>query len=145
MPDGSSVQRIKKEKRSLGIDPAPAGMSRRKFLTFLGTGSAALAVGSSRLLAGCASGEEGGATGSTNGSTMAENSSNGSSQAFFKPIEPTDKDDVVLPEGFKYKVIRKSGDRITSDGRKFGFNNDFVAYFPIDTLDGGDNSEDGIL
>ncbi len=145
MPDGSSVQKIKEEKRSLSIEPASAGMSRRKFLTFLGTGSAALAAGSSGLLAGSAGAAEGGATGSTNESTMAENGFSGSSQAFFKPVEPTDKDDVVLPEGFKYKVIRKSGDRITSDGRKFGFNNDFISYFPIDTLDGGDNSEDGLL
>ncbi len=34
---------------------------------------------------------------------------------------------------------------MTSDGRTFGFNNDYVAYFPIDALDGGLNSYDGLL
>jgi secreted PhoX family phosphatase len=52
------AQQIKKEKRELHIEPAPVGMSRRRFLTFLGTGSAALAAGSSGVLAGCAKGEE---------------------------------------------------------------------------------------
>ncbi|MEJ7842682.1 MAG: twin-arginine translocation signal domain-containing protein [Rubrobacter sp.] len=57
-----SVQRIKKEKRDLDLQP-PEGMSRRRFLTFLGTGSAALAAGSSGVLVGCAEGEEGGQQG----------------------------------------------------------------------------------
>ena len=39
------VQRIKREKRNRLIEPAPAGMTRRRFLTFLGAGSAALATG----------------------------------------------------------------------------------------------------
>src|SRR3712207_5867711 len=55
---GPSVQRIKKEKRGRGVEPA-RGVSRRRFLTFLGTGSAALAAGSSGILVGCAEGEEG--------------------------------------------------------------------------------------
>jgi hypothetical protein len=50
MADGPSVRRIKREKRELGVKPAPAGMSRRRFLTFLGTGSAALAAGSAGVL-----------------------------------------------------------------------------------------------
>ncbi len=144
MKDKSSVQRIKKKKRDLGISPAPAGMSRRKFLTYLGTGSAALAAGSAGLV-GCSS-EEGGAATTTGSSTgEASQATAGSGQgAFFEPIEPTDKDDVVLPEGFEYKVIRAWGDPVTSD-REFGFNSDYVAYFPIDAPEGGRNSEDGIL
>src|SRR5918998_4309645 len=54
----SSVQRIKKEKRDVRVDPAPAGMTRRRFLTFLGTGSAALAAGSSGVLVGCSEDQE---------------------------------------------------------------------------------------
>jgi hypothetical protein len=50
MTDGSSVRRIKSEKRNMPVEPAPAGMSRRRFLTFLGTGSAALAARSAGLL-----------------------------------------------------------------------------------------------
>ena len=144
MESKSSVQRIKKEKRGLNIDPAPDGMSRRKFLTFLGTGSAALAAGSSGLLAGRSEAQEGSATTSSTSSNNGQTSPDGGSKPFFKPIEPTDKDDVVLPEGFEYKIIRAWGDPVTSE-RNFGFNNDYIAYFPIDALEGGDNSEDGIL
>src|SRR3712207_6937709 len=55
------AQQIKKEKRDLHIVPAPARMSRRRFLTYLGTGSVALVAGSSGVLAGCAKSEEEGA------------------------------------------------------------------------------------
>ncbi len=50
MTDGPSVRRIKSEKRNMPVEPAPAGMSRRRFLTFLGTGSAALAARTAGLL-----------------------------------------------------------------------------------------------
>ncbi len=40
------VMRIKREKRERRVEPAPAGLTRRRFLTFLGAGSAALAAGS---------------------------------------------------------------------------------------------------
>ncbi|MGB3680865.1 MAG: PhoX family phosphatase [Rubrobacteraceae bacterium] len=141
MKDKSSVQQTKKEKRGLSVDPTPTGISRRKFLTFLGTGSAALAAGSSGILSG-----EAKAQGTTGGATASggQGASGSGAKVFFKPIKPTDKDDVVLPEGFGYKVIRAWGDPVTSD-RNFGFNNDYVAYFPIDALAGGDDSEDGIL
>jgi secreted PhoX family phosphatase len=141
----SSVQRIKKEKRDVRVDPAPAGMTRRRFLTFLGTGSAALAAGSSGVLAGCSEGQEQEASqnGSSNGEASRAPVQDGG-PSFFKPIEPADVDDVVLPEGFKYEIIRSSGDPL-GGGLTYGDHNDFVAYFPIDTLEGGDDSEDGIL
>lgn len=50
---GPSVLRIEAGKCSQNIAPVKAGMSRRRFLTFLGTGSAALAAGSEGIL-GCA-------------------------------------------------------------------------------------------
>lgn len=62
----------------------------------------------------------------------------------FKPIEPSDKDALVLPEGFDYTIIRKWGDMVTPT-EAFGYNNDYVDYLPIDLLEGGHNSEDGIL
>ena len=58
MADGPSVRRIKREKRNLPVERAPSGMSRRRFLTFLGTGSAALAAGSAGVLTSCAKSEE---------------------------------------------------------------------------------------
>jgi uncharacterized protein len=146
MADGPSVRRIKSEKRNLPVDPAPAGMSRRRFLTFLGTGSAALAAGSAGVLTGCAESEEQGSAnqGSQNGESAPTGGKAGGSPSFFKAIEPSDKDDLVLPEGFEYEIIRSSGDPL-GGGLIYGDHNDFVAYFPIDALEGGYNSEDGIL
>ena len=122
-------------------------MSRRRFLTYLGTGSAALAA-SSGILAGCAQTEEQGAQeqGSSKGQNAPQTSggSGGNAELFFEPIEPSDADELRLPEGFKYDTIRKWGDSVAPAG-DYGYNNDFVAYFPRDTLEGGDNSEDGIL
>ena len=142
-----SVQRIKKDKRDLDIQP-PEGMSRRRFLTFLGTGSAALAAGSSGVLVGCAEGEEQAQQGGSqeqNGSSESSGSSGGQkAPAAFSPIEPTDEDDIKLPEGFEYGVIRSSGDSM-GGGMVYGDHNDYVAYFPADALDGGDSSEDGLL
>src|SRR5918997_4593551 len=94
---GPSVQRIKKEKRDREVEPAD-GMSRRRFLTFLGTGSAALAAGSSGVLVGCAEGEEGG----QQGGQQEQNGSSGSpggqqASASFGPIQPSDEDDIKLP------------------------------------------------
>ncbi len=134
-----SIQRIKQEKRSVKIEAAPADMSRRRFLTFLGTGSAALAAGGTGVL----SESPAVAQESTNGPS-GSGGSGSQAPSFFKAIEPSDKDDIVLPEGFKYVVIRSSGDELTSD-REYGDHNDYVAYFPIDAPDGGDNSGDGIL
>ncbi len=142
-----SVHRIKKDKRDLDIQP-PEGMSRRRFLTFLGTGSAALAAGGSGVLVGCAEGEEGGQQGGSqeqNGSSESSGSSGGhKAQAAFSPIEPTDEDDIKLPEGFEYGVIRSSGDSM-GNGMVYGDHNDYVAYFSANALDGGDSSEDGLL
>lgn len=41
-----AVVRIKREKRERHVDPARTDLTRRRFLTFLGAGSAALAAGS---------------------------------------------------------------------------------------------------
>ena len=137
------AQQIKKEKRDLHIESAPARMSRRRFLTYLGTGSVALVAGSSGVLAGCGKSEEESAANEGSPKETAQAPAGGE-ELFFEPIEPSDADDLVLPEGFKYDVIRKWGDLVTPD-RDYGYNNDYVAYFPIDTLEGGENSEDGLL
>src|SRR5690606_24381534 len=67
-----------------------------------------------------------------------------SSGVFFEPIPPSSADEFILAEGFDYKIIRQWGDNI-SDSDIFGYNNDYVDYIPIDFLQGGNNSEDGIL
>ncbi len=139
-----SIQRIKQHKRDVRVAPSPAGLSRRRFLTFLGTGSAALAAGSTGVLAGCSESQEGNAANGNAGGEGAKAPAGGDGPYFFRPVEPTDADDVVLPDGFGYDLIRSSGDPLTGDG-VYGDHNDFVAYLPIDALEGGDDSGDGIL
>jgi secreted PhoX family phosphatase len=141
-----SVQRIKKEKRDVRVDPAPTEVTRRRFLTFLGTGSAALAAGSAGVLTGFAESEEQGSATqeSQNGESAPAGGQADGVPSFFRPIEPSDKDELLLPEGFKYEIIRSSGDPL-GGGLTYGDHNDFVAYFPIDTLEGGNDSADGIL
>jgi uncharacterized protein len=62
----------------------------------------------------------------------------------FEPIVPTVQDDIVLPPGFSYNVVRKWGDYQVG-GEVFGENCDYNAYFPIDFLSGGNSSSEGIL
>ena len=140
MSNGPDIQRIKSEKRNQRVEPGPLGMTRRRFLTYLGAGSAALTAGSAGVLPGSAEAQQQGANkaGAQNGKAASGGG------APFKPIEPSDADELVLPEGYKYEIIRKSGDPLTGD-QVYGDHNDFVAYFPIDTLEGGENSGDGLL
>jgi secreted PhoX family phosphatase len=49
----------------------------------------------------------------------------------FRPIEPTDRDDVVLPEGFRYDVVIRWGDPFTAAGETFGYNNDWIGAFAL--------------
>jgi uncharacterized protein len=62
----------------------------------------------------------------------------------FSPIAPTTVDDIVLPQGYRYNVVRVYGDEI-APGQPFGYNADFIGYFPIDGLEGGQSSTDGLL
>jgi secreted PhoX family phosphatase len=143
--DKSSVQRIKKEKRDRRTEPPPAGMTRRNFLTYLGAGSAALAAGSAGMLPRNATAQEQLAEQRfQSSSTPYEDPAADGLELSFQPIEPSSEDKLILPEGFKYDIIRRWGEPVTGD-RNFGYNNDYVAYFPIDMLDGGRSSEDGIL
>ena len=48
----------------------------------------------------------------------------------FGPIAPTDRDDLVLPNGFRYLTVIAYGDRFTASDERFGFNADFTAFFP---------------
>lgn len=138
MANEPDVVRIKREKRERRVEPAPAGLTRRRFLTFLGAGSAALAAGSTGLLD---TGQGGGGVRSAAAQTSGGGGGGG---AFFTPIEPTDEDGLILPEGFRYDVVRKWGDQIIEDA-PYGYNNDYVAYFPIDAPEGGQISQDGLL
>jgi secreted PhoX family phosphatase len=49
----------------------------------------------------------------------------------FRPIAPSDEDDLLLPEGFRYDVVLKWGDPFTAADEPFGYNNDFIGVFPL--------------
>lgn len=63
---------------------------------------------------------------------------------FFKPIESSSQDELILPDGFRYEIIRKWGDRI-NDTDFYGYNNDFCCFVPINFHNGAKSSEDGLL
>jgi uncharacterized protein len=48
----------------------------------------------------------------------------------FNPIAPSDRDDLVLPQGFRSQEVIVYGDRFTNSGERFGFNADFTAFIP---------------
>jgi secreted PhoX family phosphatase len=49
----------------------------------------------------------------------------------FVPIQPTRRDDLVLPSGFGYDVIARWGDRLPGTNTRFGYNADFTAFLPL--------------
>mgnify|MGYP001172850846 CR=1 FL=1 len=100
-------------------------MSRRKFLAYLGTGTAALAAASAGLgpLAGTAH------AGRTADHMFGYKSNKVS--GFFEPIAPSSEDQLILPRGYKYDVVAAYEDVINEAGDTFGFNCDFTLYFPI--------------
>ncbi|WHY35056.1 DUF839 domain-containing protein [Cytobacillus firmus] len=103
-------------------------LNRRKFLTYVGTGVGALTVASTGLGAMVPRAEAKGVEAASQLFGFQKKISG----LNFKPIDPTDKDDLVLPRGYKYDVVAAYGDVINKKGDTFGFNNDFILYFPID-------------
>ncbi|WP_370224110.1 PhoX family phosphatase [Cytobacillus sp.] len=103
-------------------------LNRRKFLTYVGTGVGALTVASTGLGAMVPRAEAKGVEAASHLFGFQKKISG----LNFKPIDPTDKDDLVLPRGYKYDVVAAYGDVINKKGDTFGFNNDFTLYFPID-------------
>ncbi|MCM3090581.1 MULTISPECIES: PhoX family protein [unclassified Cytobacillus] len=103
-------------------------LNRRKFLTYVGTGVGALTVASTGLGAMVPKAEVKGVEAAAHLFGFQKKISG----LNFKPIDPTAKDDLVLPRGYKYDVVAAYGDVINKKGDTFGFNNDFTLYFPID-------------
>lgn len=63
----------------------------------------------------------------------------------FKPVPVTGADALTLPTGYRYQVLAPWGEKFTNDGREIGFNHDYVGYFPIDMLEGGQSSTEALL
>jgi len=104
-------------------------VNRRQFLTYLGAGTAALASLATGIPA-LAKGET--ITGKTADHLFGLDTAPKKFNPKFSPIKPTTKDDVVLPEGYRYDVVAVYGDKINSAGDTFGFNADFNCFLPID-------------
>jgi uncharacterized protein len=102
-------------------------IDRRTFLSYLGTGAAALAAASAGLgtLEGKAS-----AMSPTADHLFGFNTNKVS--GFFEPIEPSKEDQLLLPRGYSYDVIAVFDDVINSAGDRFGTGSDYNAFFPID-------------
>ena len=60
--------------------------------------------------------------------------------AGISPVAPGTDDEVVLADGLGYDVLVAWADPINGRGERFGFNNDYTAFFPI-----GGNPHDGLL
>jgi secreted PhoX family phosphatase len=103
-------------------------IERRRFLRYLGAGTAGLTLGSTLgPLARPAL-------------ALPFQASAGRGGLPFSPIAPSTEDDLVLPPGFEYQVVRAWGDRVTAEER-FGFNCDFTAFFPL----ANGSSSEGLL
>lgn len=100
------------------------GMSRREFLEFMGIGAAALALasGPGSLLQACSS------------------ASRNAADDTFPAIEPSAEDALRLSPGLRYELVSAWGDELVTNGLRFGFNNDFLAYFPLEG-----KSDEGLL
>ncbi|VTS07866.1 PhoX family protein [Tuwongella immobilis] len=69
---------------------------------------------------------------------------------WFQPIAPSSEDLLRVPDQYSAQVILSWDDPIglpdhATGPQRFGFNNDFIAYFPINALEGGKNSQEGLL
>ncbi|WP_148930573.1 PhoX family protein [Paenibacillus methanolicus] len=110
-------------------------MDRKTFLSYLGTGAAALAVASAGL--GTLEGKASAATGNANHLFgFKTNKVSG----YFDPITPSKEDKLIVPKNFKYDVVAAYGDVINPAGEKFGSGADYNAFFPIK-----DSSTRGLL
>ncbi len=93
-------------------------ITRRTFLEFLGVSAA------SYLTSPYLPGNEGGIAGKT----------------ALKPILPSEMDELALADGLSYEILIKWGEAISKKD-KFGFNNDYIAFLPLDPA----NPNDGLL
>ncbi|MCM3651721.1 PhoX family protein [Metabacillus litoralis] len=117
-------------------------MDRRKFLTYMGTGTAAVVAASSGL--GALAPKASAAT----ADHLMDGQAKGNGKALtapFKAIGRTWDNDITLPKGYNYNIIASYGDKINSKGEIFGDAADLTVYFPMDTLEGGNNSEEGLI
>ncbi|MGO4886643.1 PhoX family protein [Anaerobacillus sp. MEB173] len=101
-------------------------VNRRKFLTFVGTGMTAMTIASTGIGALAPK-----VAAADNARDSLFGYENRKSFINFKPIAPSSKDELLLPQGYSYDVVAAYGDVINQQGDTFGFNCDFTMYLPI--------------
>jgi secreted PhoX family phosphatase len=102
-------------------------MDRKTFLSFLGTGAAALAAASAGLGT-----LEGKASASSSTADHLFGFKTNKVSGYFDPIQPSKEDKLIIPKNFKYDVVAAFDDVINKEGEKFGQGADYNAFFPID-------------
>src|SRR4051812_42587955 len=95
-------------------------ISRRRFLEFMG--HSALAASALQSLSACT-------TGPLNAAAAA------AAHLPFRPLGPSRKDALSLADGFHSDVVISWGDPLNLKGERFGFNNDYLAFLPLDPAD----------
>ncbi|XDD52226.1 PhoX family phosphatase [Leptospira sp. WS92.C1] len=96
-------------------------LSRSQFLKYLGKGIGALTLAKSGMLFGS----------SKQFRTLPSLAAKKGGFPKFQPIDPSDRDSLILPDGYRYNTIALYGDRINSKGDTFGFNSDFNCFLPF--------------
>ena len=104
---------------------------RRSFISLIGKGTAGTVIAPS-LFFGCRN---------FNSNTEKPNDNRLNQLRSFKiqGIDPISTDDIELANGLTHKILIKWDDRISAK-EKFGFNNDFICFLPLN-----DNDNDGLL
>ncbi len=102
-------------------------MDRRTFLSYLGTGAAALAAASAGLGV-----LEGKASAMSPTADHLFGFKTNKVSGYFEPIQASKEDQLLLPKGYRYDVVAAFDDVINAAGEKFGQGSDYNAYFPID-------------
>lgn len=109
-------------------------IQRREFLNLLGKGTLT-SIFLPQFFYGCNNGSE-----NLTAASLSANENESIKDFILKGIDPSNADDVQLAEGLTHQVLLKWNDPI-SDIDRFGFNNDFTCFIPIDK-----NAEnDGLL
>jgi len=92
---------------------SPRELSRRQFLTFLGQGALALSLSgpAASLLSACATAP--------------------ALPGAVPTLSPSAEDALRLAPGLRYDLVAAWGDELVSGGARFGFNNDFLGFFPL--------------